>query len=75
MPRFQRQQQDWSVAWEYQEFRIPESDRVQTLFGWLRDGWEFVGFHMKTNTVQEEVPVVIMRRERKPRTDMHQMTV
>ncbi|HLQ33940.1 MAG TPA: hypothetical protein VK457_14740 [Chloroflexota bacterium] len=52
------------MAWEYQEFRVPESDRIQTLFSWLRDGWEFVGFHLKTNTVKQEVPVVIMRRER-----------
>ena len=52
------------MAWEYQEFRVPESDGVQTFFSWIREGWEFVGFHLKTNTVQQAVPVVIMRRER-----------
>ncbi len=74
MARYQRDDPTWSVAWEYQEFRIPEADRVQTLFGWLREGWEFVGFHLKTNTVQQEIPVVIMRRERKPHADMRELT-
>ena len=64
MARQHRTIQAVTQVWEYQEFRIPESDRVETLFCWLREGWEFVGFHLKTNTVQEEVPVVIMRRER-----------
>jgi len=65
MARNQRRRPSrWTCAWEYQEFRIPESDHVQTLFGWLREGWEFVGFHRKTLTTQEQIPVVIMRRER-----------
>jgi len=60
----QRRAEDVSIAWEFQEFPIPPSARVETFFGWMRDGWEFVGFHTKLSTTQERVPVVIMRRER-----------
>jgi|GEM_PF-3586658 hypothetical protein len=59
-----------AVAWEYQEFRIPEDDHVPAFLGWLREGWEFVGIHLKTNTVQREVPVAIMRRERPSKAAM-----
>jgi len=53
-----------AVQWEYQEFRIPDGDRVETLLNWLREGWEFVGFHAKLTTTREILSVAIMRRER-----------
>ncbi|HEU0167231.1 MAG TPA: hypothetical protein VFS62_05610 [Chloroflexota bacterium] len=51
--------------WEYQEFPLPKVNHESVFIGWLRDGWEFVGFHERLTTTREVSPVAIMRRERR----------